>query len=161
MSTNPLLLFNRFMDLIQEYRLVEQKSRDRYRARMERQYKIVKPDATEAEIKQAIETDQGTQVFANALTQSTRYADARNAYREVQERHEDIKRIAQTMTELQELFNDMAMLVSLPRLWQTETIAESLYAQVERQDEAIMTIEASAQDVEQNMEAGHKEIERG
>lgn len=149
------------MDLIQEYRLVEQKSRDRYRARMERQYKIVKPDATEAEIKQAIETDQGTQVFANALTQSTRYADARNAYREVQERHEDIKRIAQTMTELQELFNDMAMLVSLPRLWQLETIAESLYAQVERQDEAIMTIEASAQDVEQNMEAGHKEIERG
>lgn len=132
----------KFMDLIQEYRLVEQKSRDRYRARMERQYKIVKPDATEAEIKQAIETDQGTQVFANALTQSTRYADARNAYREVQERHEDIKRIAQTMTELQELFNDMAMLV-------------------ERQDEAIMTIEASAQDVEQNMEGGHKEIERG
>lgn len=33
-------------------------------------------------------------------------------YTEVQERHEDIKRIAQTMTELQELFNDMAMLVS-------------------------------------------------
>lgn len=132
----------KFMDLIQEYRLVEQKSRDRYKARMERQYKIVKPDASEAEIKQAIETDQGTQVFANALTQSTRYADARNAYREVQERHEDIKRIAQTMTELQELFNDMAMLV-------------------ERQDEAIMTIEASAQDVEQNMEGGHKEIERG
>lgn len=101
------------MDLIQEYRLVEQKSRERYRSRMERQYKIVKPDATEAEIKQAIETDQGTQVFANALTQSTRYADARNAYREVQERHEDIKRIAQTMTELQELFNDMAMLVRI------------------------------------------------
>jgi syntaxin 1B/2/3 len=72
---------HRFMDLIQEYREVEKKSRDRYRARMERQYKIVKPDATEAEIKQAIETDQGTQVFANALTQSTRYADARNAYR--------------------------------------------------------------------------------
>lgn len=100
------------MDLIQEYREVEKKSRDRYKARMERQYKIVKPDASEAEIKQAIETDQGSQVFANALTQSTRYADARNAYREVQERHEDIKKIAQTMTELQDLFNDMAMLVS-------------------------------------------------
>jgi t-SNARE complex subunit (syntaxin) len=54
---------------------------------------------------------------------------------EVQERHEDIKRIAQTMTELQELFNDMAMLV-------------------ERQDESIVAIEASAQDVENNMEAG-------
>lgn len=76
------------------------------------------------------------------LTQSTRYADARNAYREVQERHEDIKRIAQTMTELQELFNDMAMLV-------------------ERQDEQIQTIEASAMDVENNMGAAHTEIEKG
>lgn len=76
------------------------------------------------------------------LTQSTRYADARNAYREVQERHEDIKRIAQTMTELQELFNDMAMLV-------------------ERQDEQIQTIEASANDVETNMGAAHVQIEKG
>lgn len=91
-----------------------------------------------------MDTDQGSQVFASAvsaperfdrprctevtcvqLTQSTRYADARNAYREVQERHEDIKKIAQTMQELQQLFNDMAMLV-------------------ERQDEQIQTIEATA-----------------
>ena len=60
----------------------------------------------------------------------------------MQERHEDIKRIAQTMTELQELFNDMAMLV-------------------ERQDEQIQTIEASANDVETNMGAAHVQIEKG
>lgn len=157
------------MDSIKDYREVEAKSREKYRARMERQYKIgefggitdlsvhcqsllradtlpsclpVKPDATQEEIRYAMDTDQGSQVFATALTQSTRYSDARNAYREVQERHEDIKRIAQTMQELQELFNDMAMLV-------------------ERQDEQIQTIEATAVDVEQNMEGAHKQIEKG
>lgn len=60
----------KFMDLIQEYREVEAKSRDKYRQRMERQYKIVKPDATPEEIKHAIETDQGSQVFANAVSPS-------------------------------------------------------------------------------------------
>lgn len=58
----------KFMDLIQEYREVEAKSRDKYRQRMERQYKIVKPDATPEEIKYAMETDQGSQVFANAVS---------------------------------------------------------------------------------------------
>ncbi|KAL7008051.1 hypothetical protein EMMF5_002233 [Cystobasidiomycetes sp. EMM_F5] len=135
-------LKQRFMNYIQEYREVEQKSRDKYRARMERQYKIVKPDATQEEIKYAMDTDQGSQVFASALTQSTRYADARNAYREVQERHEDIKKIAQTMQELQQLFNDMAMLV-------------------ERQDEQIQTIEATAVDVETNMAAANVQIDKG
>jgi len=132
----------KFMDYIQEYREVERNSREKYRTRMERQYKIVKPDATQEEIKYAMDNDQGSQVFASALTQSTRYADARNAYREVQERHEDIKRIAATMLELQQLFNDMAMLV-------------------ERQDEQIQTIEATANNVENTMEGGHKEIEKG
>jgi len=132
----------KFMDLIQEYREVEAKSREKHRARMERQYKIVKPDATQEEIRYAMDTDQGSQVFANALTQSTRYADARNAYREVQERHADIQRIAETMTELQQIFNDLAALV-------------------ERQDEQIQTIEASAQDVETNMQAGNQQIEKG
>ena len=46
------------------------------------------------------------------------------------------------MTELQELFNDMAMLV-------------------ERQDDQIQTIEASGNDVETNMGAANVELEKG
>lgn len=38
---------------------------------------------------------------------SNRYGEARSAYREVQERHEDIKRIEKTLTELAQLFNDV------------------------------------------------------
>lgn len=39
---------------------------------------------------------------------TNRYGEARSAYREVQERHEDIKRIEKTLTELAQLFNDVS-----------------------------------------------------
>lgn len=38
---------------------------------------------------------------------SNRYGQAQSAYREVQERHEDIRRIERTLTELAQLFNDV------------------------------------------------------
>ena len=38
---------------------------------------------------------------------SNRYGEARSAYREVQERHADIKKIEKTLTELAQLFNDV------------------------------------------------------
>ena len=38
---------------------------------------------------------------------NSRYNDSRAAYREVQERHEDIKRIEKTLAELAQLFNDV------------------------------------------------------
>lgn len=42
------------------------------------------------------------------LMNSNRYGESRAAYREVQERHEDIKRIEQTLAELAQLFNDVS-----------------------------------------------------
>lgn len=41
----------------------------------------------------------------------SRVGDSRAAYREVQERHEDIKRIEKTLGELAQLFNDVGPLV--------------------------------------------------
>lgn len=43
---------------------------------------------------------------------SNRYGESRAAYREVQERHEDIKRIEKTITELAQLFNDVSIVLS-------------------------------------------------
>lgn len=39
---------------------------------------------------------------------SNRYGDARAAFNEVKERHEDVKRIEKTLTELMEMFNDVS-----------------------------------------------------
>jgi syntaxin 1B/2/3 len=66
---------------------------------------------------------------------SNRYGESRAAYREVQERHEDIKRIERTIAELAQLFNDMSILV-------------------EQQDETINIIEAQATEVEKDVETG-------
>ena len=43
------------------------------------------------------------------LMSSNRYGESRAAYREVQERHEDIKRIERTIAELAQLFNDVRL----------------------------------------------------
>lgn len=128
------LVKSKFMEAIQSYQQVEQQFRQKHKQRMERQYKIVKPDATPEEVKAVIEDDQGGQIFSQALMNS-RLGESRAAYREVQERHADIKRIEKTLAELAQLFNDMSILV-------------------EQQDETINVIEAQAATVEKDVEAG-------
>jgi syntaxin 1B/2/3 len=124
------LVRSRFMEAIQNYQQVEQQYRTKYKQRVERQFKIVKPDATPEEVAAVVSDDSGggNQVFAQALSSSTRYGDSRAVYREVQERHQDIRRMEQTLTELAQLFIDMGTLV-------------------EQDDAKIATIEQTAQKV--------------
>lgn len=129
------LVKSKFVEAIQNYQQVEQQYRQKYKQRMERQFKIVKPDATPEEVRAVVDDDQGGQIFSQALMSSNRYGESRAAYREVQERHEDIKRIERTIAELAQLFNDMSILV-------------------EQQDETINTIEAQATEVEKDVETG-------
>ncbi len=42
------------------------------------------------------------------LSSSTRYGESRTAYREVQDRHNDIQKIERTLEELAQLFNDVS-----------------------------------------------------
>ncbi|EGG04735.1 uncharacterized protein MELLADRAFT_49002 [Melampsora larici-populina 98AG31] len=132
-------LKKRLMDTITKYQSVEQESRQKYKQRMERQYKIVKPDATPEEIKQAVDSDDGGQVFSQALMTSNRYGDARAAFNEVKERHEDVKRIEQTLTELMQMFNDLATMV-------------------EEQHHVIENVETTAADVNRDTEQAGQHI---
>jgi len=129
------LVKSKFVEAIQNYQQVEQQYRQKYKQRMERQFKIVKPDATPEEVRAVVDDSQGGQIFSQALMNSNRYGESRAAYREVQERHEDIKRIERTIAELAQLFNDMSILV-------------------EQQDETINIIEAQASEVEKDVETG-------
>ena len=45
------------------------------------------------------------------ISSSTRYGQSRAAYKEVQDRHEDIKKIERTLEELAQLFNDVRSLL--------------------------------------------------
>ncbi|KAH9816694.1 t-SNARE [Melampsora americana] len=134
-------LKKRFVETVQRYAEVEQNSRRAIKARVERQVRIVKPNATDEEVRMAVEDEAsgGGAVFQQALVSSNRMGSARNALKEVQSRAEDMRRIEQTITELAQLFNDMATMV-------------------EEQDVAVQHIEKQAEVVNQDMEAATTEL---
>jgi len=135
------LLREKFVEGLQSYQRVEQEYRQKYRQRVERQFKIVKPDATSEEIKAVVDNDDGTQVFSQALMSSTRYGESRAAYREVQERHEEIQKIERNLAELAQLFTDMSELVT-------------------QQGETIDAVETTAAQVQGDTEAGLQHTEK-
>lgn len=135
------LVKSKFVEAIQNYQTVEQQYRTKYKQRMERQYKIVKPEASPEEVRAVVNDENGAQIFSQALMNSNRYGESRAAYREVQERHEDIKRIEKTLGELAQLFNDMSVLV-------------------EQQEETINVIETQAAAVEKDTEVGLQYTEK-
>ena len=134
------------MEVLQNYQNVERDYRQRYRQRVERQFKIgecflcvaskkvptlrvVKPDATPEEVAAVVNDTEGSgaQIFTQAvsgiarhfgrhelnmyiqLSSSTRYGESRLAFREVQDRHQDIQKIERTLEELAQLFNDVSV----------------------------------------------------
>ncbi|KAK9765926.1 hypothetical protein K7432_005366 [Basidiobolus ranarum] len=131
-------LQEKFVEAIKSYQKVEYESRSRYRERMERQYRIVKPDASEEEIDKVLDEDGGNQLFAQALMSSSRSSDARDVLREVQSRHDDIKKIEKSIVELARLFEEMQTLI---------TLQDEMIHQIDDQMEATVThgVEANKQ----------------
>ncbi|GAA5913395.1 hypothetical protein JCM6882_004108, partial [Rhodosporidiobolus microsporus] len=128
-------LQNSFKRGLEEYNMVEKRSREKYRERMARQIKIVKPDASEQEIRAAWDDSQGgAQIFSQALVQS-RTTGARAAFAEVQSRNQDLRKIEETITQLAQMMQDMATLVL-------------------EQDEAVVAIETQAVQVNTDVEQG-------
>jgi syntaxin 1B/2/3 len=62
------LVREKFKEAIQGYQTVEQQFRQRYKQRMERQFKIVKPDASPEEVRAVVEDTQGGQIFQQAVS---------------------------------------------------------------------------------------------
>ncbi|KAJ8101820.1 t-SNARE [Lipomyces tetrasporus] len=102
-----------FMDSIQRFQSVEASYGMKYKERAKRQYRIVRPDATEDEVRQAIEDTSGSQIFSQALLNSNRRGEARTALTEVQNRHKELQKMERTLGELVQLFKDMEELVEV------------------------------------------------
>ncbi|WFD20267.1 hypothetical protein MCAP1_002511 [Malassezia caprae] len=133
---------NRFKETILRYQEVEKAYRTKYRQRTERQLRIVKPDASQAEIQSALDGEAGgQQIFSQALLNSNRQGEASGALREVQERNTDIQRIERTIMELAALFQEMSILV-------------------EQQDEQLNVIKDHAQHTEQEVQAGRQQTDK-
>ena len=83
----------KFVDLMAEYQEIQTKYKNKYRDRVERQLRIVKPTATKDEIEQAVEGGEASEIFTQQFLQGPGHAAARNALADIQERHKDITRL--------------------------------------------------------------------
>lgn len=125
----------RFLKAIQDYRIIESNYKEENKEQAMRQYRVVQPDATDAEVENAINDVGGQQIFSQALLNANRRGEAKTALAEVQARHQELLKLEKTMAELTQLFNDMEQLV------------------VEQQ-ENIEVIDKNVEDAQQDVEQG-------
>ncbi|KAJ4325593.1 hypothetical protein N0V94_000548 [Neodidymelliopsis sp. IMI 364377] len=95
---------------INKYQTLEADFRRDSQAAAERQYRIVRPDATEEEVREAV-ADPDAPIFQQALLNSDRRGQASSTLRNVKERHEAIQNIERQMVELAQLFQDLDQIV--------------------------------------------------
>ena len=124
---------------INSYQQVESQFRKEVQEQQRRQYLIVRPDATEAEIKEATQDGGDTQIFQQALMNADRRGQAQSTLRNVQQRHDAIQQIERTMLELQQLFQDLDAIVV-------------------QQEPLIQNIEQKAEETNTHLEAGNVHV---
>ncbi|CAF9931481.1 MAG: Plasma membrane t-SNARE, secretory vesicle fusion [Alectoria fallacina] len=133
------LVHRKLQSAINEYQNVEKEFRHKLSARMEREYRIVRPDASDQEVQEAIQDPSNTQVFTTALLSRSRHNESRSALQNVSSRHEAIQKIERQMVELAQLFQDME-------------------AAVATQEPAIENTEAKTENTVENLDQGNKHL---
>ncbi|KAN0000131.1 hypothetical protein ACTFIZ_008584 [Dictyostelium cf. discoideum] len=104
-------LTQKFIEMMREYQEIQNNYKNKYKEKIERQYKIVKPEATTQEINDAIQSGDSKKIFEETILHTHLHNQALNALDYIQERHNDIIKLEQSIKELHQLFLDMAVLV--------------------------------------------------
>mmetsp|Transcript_27814 Transcript_27814/g.66241 ORF Transcript_27814/g.66241 Transcript_27814/m.66241 type:complete len:303 (+) Transcript_27814:193-1101(+) len=104
-------LTKKFIALVQEYQDMQTQYKNKYRDRVGRQLKVVKPDASAEEIDKILEDGSANAIFTQELLADRSSQAAKNALADIQDKHRDIMRLEQSIVELHQLFVDMSVLV--------------------------------------------------
>ena len=131
----------RLKKAINDYQRLESDFRKQMQEQQARQYRIVRPDASEEEVREAVE-EPNAQIFQQALLNSDRRGQSQSALNAVRARHAEIQRIEQTIVELAQLFQD-------------------LDAVVVQQEPMIANIETKAVEVQENIMKGNEQLDTG
>lgn len=145
-SRQVILLKNQFDAELKSYQQEELAYRQRYRDQIARQYRIVNPEASEDEVRQASDMEWGNEgVFQTAL-KSNRTGQASSVLGAVRARHNELQRIEATLTDLAAMFADMAQLVEAQEdvVVQTEENAQKTVDHVDAANEQITKATVSA-----------------
>ncbi|EGG13782.1 t-SNARE family protein [Cavenderia fasciculata] len=106
-------LTQKFVEMMREYQEIQNNYKNKYKEKIERQYRIVKPDASEDEIRAAMDSGDSSKIFADTILYTHLHTQAKNALAYIQDRHNDIQRLERSIAELHQLFLDMAVLVEV------------------------------------------------
>ncbi|KAL2916623.1 hypothetical protein HK105_203735 [Polyrhizophydium stewartii] len=131
------VLAQKLMDAAQTYQNIQVAYKQKYRQRMEREIRVANPSATREEVERALDSNNGS-VFAQQLL-SSRIGEQRRVLQEVQGRHEELRKMEQSIEELAQLFQDMQVLL-------------------EAQQTTIDTIDTHVENTVQYVEQGGKEL---
>ncbi len=127
---------------IHQYQKVESDFRGKLRYQMARQYRIVNPNASQAEVDKIVSDTSNQQIFSQALMQSDRRGQSLAALNAVEDRHAAIQKIESQMIELAELFSEMEALVV-------------------QQEAAVTVIEQKGEEVVENIQGGNEHLVKG
>jgi syntaxin 1B/2/3 len=128
---------------LQRFLRAESDFQGRYREQIARQYRVVRPDATDAEVQAAASADWSDQgIFQQALTQSSRQASAQRVLGRVRDRHVELRVIERTMAELAAVMEEMAVLI-------------------EEQEVRVDEIDRGAAQTAENLGEAKKEVKEG
>lgn len=131
----------KMLEAVKRFQRIEVEYKNKYRAQQKRQVELTNPGMSPDEIDNVVDSDQGQQIFAEATLRSNRHGEAKSALREVQERHQDIKKIERTIAELAQLFADMNVMM-------------------EEQAAPVAQIERGAEDAHQDVQKGNVHVDK-
>ncbi|KAJ2606653.1 hypothetical protein H4R99_000287 [Coemansia sp. RSA 1722] len=106
------VLAQKLMSVLDKYRTLERESQKRYRTRMEKHIRLVRPDATDEEVAEAANNEASRSVFAMDVMSSYRSKVAKRMLRDVENRDRDIRDISRTIETLNRMFVEMEEIVS-------------------------------------------------
>ncbi|KAI8899024.1 t-SNARE [Globomyces pollinis-pini] len=103
------VLTSSFLEVMTEYKKIQEGYQNKFKDRMQRQALIVKPNATKEEIEKMMDGE--GQMFAKQIVNSSQRVEAKKALEDIQNKHREVQRIEKSILELGQLFADMAVLV--------------------------------------------------
>lgn len=105
------LIVHKFIDLMKEYQQVQTSFQEKYKEKITRQYKIIKPDVTDEEINKVLENGEGNNLMQKYILDMEHKEDAMNALTYIEFRHQGILKLEKSIQELNQLFQDMSILI--------------------------------------------------
>ncbi|KAJ3203671.1 Plasma membrane t-SNARE, secretory vesicle fusion [Entophlyctis luteolus] len=132
-------LAKKIMAVADDFQAAQRAFKSKYKARMEREIRIARPDATPQEIARALDSSSGSAYSQQLL--ASRNEKQRRALEEVQDRHTELQKIERSMSELFDLFQEMN-------------------AMIEQQQTLINNVEANVENAVEYIDSGSKELSK-